>query len=166
MFEVLVVPNRKALKLAKEGKLAKACWIASYWETKFNRNLKRILRYKPLKVGAMLVLCYPDEVDLKMAQKEGLPVFDETMAKKVAETIDRAMAEGVKTFVFSCDAGVSRSAGMAQAFENWLKQKGLSYTVCHQNPANPNPLVRELCYRMLVDLKNVRNLKESPDTAS
>ena len=149
MFEILVVPNRKALKLAKAGELAQACWVASYWESRFKRDFKHALRRKPLKVGVMLMLCYPDKVDLKEAKKAKLPIFDKAMAEKATAALDRAVAKGIKRFVFSCDAGISRSAGMAQAFEEWLRRQGLPCKVQHQNPPQPNPLVRRLCFKML-----------------
>lgn len=153
MFEILVIPNRKALKLAKAGELAQACWVASYWESKFRRDLRCALRYKPFRVGVMLVLCYPDEADPEEAKEAGLPTFDKAMAEKATAALDRAVAKGIKRFVFSCDAGISRSAGMAQAFEEWLRRKGLPCKVQHQNPPQPNSLVRRLC---LEALKNSR----------
>ena len=91
------------------------------------------LNARPRNLVASLRLQFWDLVD---DPGDGPPVFDSDMARDVLEFVDDGCV-GAKTLVIHCEAGISRSTGMANALG---RVHGVE--VRHENVAfaNPNPL--------------------------
>ena len=83
------------------------------------------------------------ELNLEDARRFGLRVFDRRRAFELARFLVEAYGLGVREFVFVCEAGRSRSAGAAQAFETWLRAQGEDPEVFKVFASSPNQLIRE-----------------------
>ena len=136
MIEIKVLSNRSAERKARKGELKDSCWILSWFDRDWSQ--------KPLKRFARHYLClhYADISDKDLAKRLGLPYFDDRDAKRVVSLVERALDQGVTRIVFSCDAGISRSAAMAEAFFVWLESHGIRCRVKYEKFPHPNTLVK------------------------
>ncbi|OAG27808.1 hypothetical protein [Thermodesulfatator autotrophicus] len=145
MIKVFIYPNRIAIgELGNfRGREETICWIAAYKE-----KLPEVSQL--VKPNFFLFLNFDDITSEKEALIFGLTPFDEVMAELTAETLIAALKAQCENFIFSCDAGISRSAGMAEAFCVFLKEQGKAYQKFAHRHTSPNLLVKE---RLLKALK-------------
>ncbi len=146
--KILVLPHRRAIeRLGQLNPPSNPCWIAV-----FRPSVPASA--KAVKPRHFAFLEFDDVTDEKQARDFGLLPFDEAQAFYAAEVLLQALQEGVKEFIFSCDAGISRSAGLAEAFACFLKEMGFPFEKEHLHPPNPNPLARQRLYQALKALKD------------
>jgi len=142
---IQVVPNRRALALCKKSSLNTA-FVMAWWDSDVRRKVRELNRKKPCN---LLVLHFPDTEDPGLAHLFGGVVFNEEMAEKVAKFLMNNLRRGVANFVFSCDVGVSRSAGMAMAFEQFLREQNIRVKTSFRNTPFPNEYVKNLLLKKL-----------------
>ena len=145
MKRLLVFPHRRAVEhLGRfEAPRDRICWLAVFRP----RVPESALAVKP---RFFAFLEFDDVSREEEARNFGLLPFDEDQALWAAETLLIALKHGVEEFLFSCDAGISRSAGMAEAFACFLAEKEIPFEKHHYRPPSPNPLVKE---KLLLALK-------------
>ncbi len=145
--KIIVLPQRQALEYLSrpENTPEKVCLIAVCNPGAFPRALKDKARFYAF-------LEFDDVPDEKTAHTFGLTIFDDVQALWAGETLIKALKEGCLEFVFSCEGGRSRSAGLAAAFAKFLEEKGISFQLIHTKPLAPNPWVREKLYQALKGL--------------
>ncbi|WP_456371011.1 hypothetical protein, partial [Thermodesulfatator atlanticus] len=143
--KLIVCAHREAIGRLGGFAEKRACWLAAYKE----RLPEPAYLVKP---EFYLFLQFDDARSERDALNFGLTVFDELMAELAAETLLEALNKGCTEFIFSCDAGVSRSAGMAKAFERFLAHHKIPYHVEVARPTMPNPLVENRLWQALKTL--------------
>ncbi|NPB09381.1 MAG: hypothetical protein GXO17_03415 [Thermodesulfobacteria bacterium] len=151
MKRILVFPHRYAIEYLKSPELerGKVCWVAVFRPAVPDAA-------KAVRPDYFAFLEFDDVADEEAARNFGLLPLSEEEALYAADTLLRALDAGVQEFVFSCDAGISRSAGMAEAFARFLEEQGLAFEKKHLRFPQPNPLVRERLLRALKTLDSSR----------
>ena len=146
--KILVFPHRRAVEyLGKFGAPRdNSCWIAVF-KTGIPASAKGV------KPRFFAFLEFDDVEDLRTAHTFGLIPLDEEQALWAAQVLLDALNEGCKEFIFSCDAGRSRSAGLAEAFALFLKEENIPFEKFHHREPVPNRLVIERLYRALRKLQ-------------
>jgi predicted protein tyrosine phosphatase len=74
-----------------------------------------------------------------------LAAYSPEMAQETATFVERLLSEGVRLFVIHCEAGVSRSAGIAAALSRHFNGEESFFTAHFK----PNPWVRKLLLEAL-----------------
>ncbi|NPA48352.1 MAG: hypothetical protein GXO20_00065 [Thermodesulfobacteria bacterium] len=142
--KVLVLPHREAIThLGSFGaQREKSCWIAVF-KGKIPESAKGV------RPRFFAFLEFDDVEKEETAYAFGLLLFDEEQARWAAQTLTEALEAGCEEFIFSCDAGRSRSAGLAEAFATFLKELEIPFEKKHSRPPSPNPLAKGRLYQAL-----------------
>ena len=145
--KILVLPQRQALEYLSrpESDPEKVCLIAVCNPGVFPSVLRDKARF-------CAFLEFDDAPDEKTAYAFGLTLLDDVQAHWAGETLLEALNEGCLEFVFSCEGGRSRSAGLAQGFVRFLEEEGIPYQLIHAKAPTPNPLA---CERLYLALKRL-----------
>ncbi len=146
-MRILVLPHRRAIERLGGWTKPHACWVAVF-------RPAVPASAKAVKPAYFAFLEFDDVADEKLARDFGLLPLDEDQALYAAEVLLQALSAGVEEFIFSCDAGISRSAAMAEAFARFLEEEEISFEKEHLRAPNPNPLVRERLYQALKTLRS------------
>lgn len=141
--------------------------------------VKLFLDHENPQDGALLIFWWDErpEETLSAAKKAGLKTFDlhladtdlseeqarelglEPFTREHAETAARflvdAYRDGMRFFIFTCEAGRSRSAGAAHAFVRWLRAQGEEPRVFSMFLLFPNQRIEELLTETLFDLEGL-----------
>ena len=107
-----------------------------------------------LRQPNLVANCRLEFWDLAHDPRDGREIFDAAMAKRVLDFVERESAR-VDLLLVHCEAGISRSAGMANAIGTILRLE-----VHHQNElfVSPNPRV----VRLLVEEAMIRKISRQP----
>ncbi len=141
--------------------------------------VKSFLDHKNPQDGALLVFWWDDwpretlsaakragvrVLDLRVADTDlseekarelGLEPFNREHAKTAARFLVDAYMDGVRLFIFACEAGRSRSASAASAFVRWLKAQGEEPRIFSMFSLFPNQRIEELLTETLFDLEGL-----------
>ena len=98
-----------------------------------------------------------------VTSEEHVPVIPDTTAELIAATVQGWLNNGVKHILIHCDAGQSRSAGVARAIADayQIPDNNITYTIPN---VFPNPTVRDKIRNCLVRSEIQANL--TPDKTS
>ncbi|AEH44136.1 hypothetical protein Thein_0252 [Thermodesulfatator indicus DSM 15286] len=147
MIKIFVHPHRIAIGELGHFRTKEEliCWLAAYKD-------KLPSASEIIKPKFYLFLNFDDVRSEQEAINFGLTPFDELMAELAAETLLEALRAGCQKFIFSCDAGVSRSAGMAEGFGLFLQKLGKPFQMVSSRQTSPNLLVKEKLFESLKKL--------------
>lgn len=70
-------------------------------------------------------------------------VFKEEMADKILKFVDEQIEKGVDTFLIHCDAGMSRSPGIAVALDEIYNENNKPFT----------PLYNKFVYKTIINFR-------------
>lgn len=113
-------------------------------------NQKPILKgkYRKFKpyIKGLVLLCF-DDIDRSKMLVEGEKYYfgmTDRQANQLAEKLGIMLNAGITNYVFQCQAGISRSAGCAEAFKNYLKNRfnNCNVEVITTKTTHPNQWVR------------------------
>ena len=93
------------------------------------------LKEDPNRTGTLLLKC--NDVAESSARiksvAQSLGAFSDAMANEVTQFVRERMTAGTRLFVINCEAGVSRSAGIASAL-SWHFNHDESFFIVHYKP--------------------------------
>lgn len=121
----------------------------------FKKNFSIISVYSPddepnefqTKPNKVLSLCFSDTSEKRFDGMEGpfgkMIVFKEEMADKILKFVDEQIEKGVDTFLIHCDAGMSRSPGIAVALDEIYNENNKPFT----------PLYNKFVYKTIINFR-------------
>ncbi len=130
--KLLVFPHREAIGYLGgfSSRKETSCWIAIF-KGQVPESAKGV------KPRFFAFLEFDDVDNENIAYNFGLLPLEEEEALWAAQILIKALKSGCKEFIFSCDAGRSRSAGLAEGFADFLREQNIPFQKAHHRPLFP-----------------------------